>query len=176
MKRKLLALFLALVLCVGIAVPAMAADKYDYESLTLTDRYGPDKEVCASYTFEQAASGYRITYRSLEEAGYPPELIIGSDIVTLPCVILKDNSRMSVELADNFHFDWDAPAGYSKDFSEIVLFETDAVAETVVHLTGYCPEVTTGKVEQLFKHADGPSVVNLAPGLVPPPYSCWKAR
>ena len=83
MKKRILSLFLTLALCMGLTVPASAAQSYQYEELTFTDTYGN------TYTFDKAAYFFSITLSWYEDEAREQK-------EAFPVVVLKDNSRVKV--------------------------------------------------------------------------------
>lgn len=83
MKKRILSLLLALTLCMGLSVPALAAPDYHYKELTFTDDYG------STFTFDKAAYFYGIVLSWCEDVARERKEVF-------PIVVLKDNSRVTV--------------------------------------------------------------------------------
>lgn len=117
MKKKL-ALMLAMVMSLGMAVPAMAAQNYSYKAHTLTDVNGN------IFKFDKAETQYALNHAVYTEKGY----IKISD----PVLILKDGS--------GFSWKWSHKLDYIEHMTTTLLsweewhFSDDVVAKDAMGL------------------------------------------
>lgn len=171
MKKRLIPLLLLAFILPLLAMPSQAASEvYDYQTVSVDcDAYYGYNWCKVRFTFDKAAVGYQFTYQSVfncveEDGGFLYIYnSVDADTHPEPVIILKDNSRMKVEILEG-EFEG-LPAGQADStYYEYALFdfspEGNPVLSSFVGDSSWRPTepVSTGTIEQMFRPKDGATV------------------